>query len=88
MVTLGKVERRGQMIYGEDEGPGTAPFIADCVDMESAELITRAVNSFAAMLNALRAASLEMQHNEDCENCPACEVEAALALAEGKAVQS
>ena len=49
-------ERRGNMVYGEDKGPGTAPFFAECENVETAAIIVRAVNSHAALVEASRRA--------------------------------
>lgn len=46
-------ERRGNMVYGEDTGPGTAPFIAECAEVPQAEFIVRACNSHEALCAAL-----------------------------------
>lgn len=32
-------ERRGSMVYGEDRGPGTAPFIAEYPTAEEAQRV-------------------------------------------------
>jgi hypothetical protein len=50
-------ERRGTSIYGEDRGPGTAPFIADCSTVTHAERIVAHLNALVLQRDNARFAA-------------------------------
>lgn len=73
-------ERRGTMVYGPDNGPGTAPCIAECRDIQYAALIVRAVNAHQGLVEAAREALEALDHWEG-KNETSDKLRAALKLA-------
>ena len=63
--------------------------VADVYEFDDAALCVRAVNAYDDMLDALEAAELYLPHWEEprgphhAGECPACKLQAALALAKG-----
>lgn len=91
--TPGPWEIRGNMIYGVDNGPGTAPHIADCDRVEDANLIAAAPDLLSALVALLSTVGdKEISEHDmdmtghDTESCALCMARAAIAKATGLVV--